>query len=167
MGPLGFQGGPWGVPWTPLGDHWGSLGVPWDLWGSLVMPGGTLGWSLGVPWGPLGSLWGSIGAPWRPFRTLWLVLQIVEKPFVFVVFLAMEAPLGDTWACLVCSLRLMGALWESLSVLGCSLRVLGHHCALLEMSLGSLGAPQNVENKLGSSSGAFAVGSAIKTYGFS
>ena len=94
-------------------------------------------------------------------------MKINENQCVFVAFPAMEAPLGDTWACLVCSLRLMGALWESLSVLGCSLRVLGHHCALLEMSLGSPGAPQNVENKLGSSSGAFAAGNAIKTKGLS
>ena len=79
----------------------------------------------------------------------------------------MEAPLGDTWACLVCSLRLLGALWESLSVLGRSLGVLGRHCVLLEVSLGSPGAPQNVENELGSSSGASVGGNATKPKGFS
>ena len=79
----------------------------------------------------------------------------------------MEAPLGDTWACLVCSLRLLGALWESLSVLGRSLGVLGRHCALLEVSLGSPGAPQNVENELGSSSGASVAGNIVKANGFS
>ena len=79
----------------------------------------------------------------------------------------MEAPLGDTWACLVCSLRLLGALWESLSVLGRSLGVLGRHCALLEVSLGSPGAPQNVENELGSSSGASVAGNTQKHICFS
>ena len=94
-------------------------------------------------------------------------MKNIQKPFVFVVFAAMEATLGDTWACLVCSLRLLGALWESLSVLGRSLGVLGCHCALLEMSLGSPGAPQNVEKESGSSSGAFAAGNGIKNTGFS
>jgi len=74
--------------------------------------------------------------------------------------------LGDTWACLVCSLRLLGALWESLSVLGRSLGVLGRHCALLEVSLGSPGAPQNVENELGSSSGASVAGNTINNNWF-
>ena len=74
--------------------------------------------------------------------------------------------MGDTWACPVCSLRLLGAPWESLSVLGRSLGVLGRHCVLLELSLGSPGAPQNVENELGSSSGASVAGNRMKTRGF-
>ena len=71
--------------------------------------------------------------------------------------------MGDTWVCLVCCFRLLGALWESLSVLGRSVGVLGRHCAILEVSLGSPGAPQNVENELGSSSDASVAGNKIKT----
>ena len=74
--------------------------------------------------------------------------------------------MGDTWACLVCSLRLLGALWESLRVLGRVLGLLGLHGALLDVSLASPGAPQNVENNIGSSSGASVAGNAIKTKGF-
>ena len=78
----------------------------------------------------------------------------------------MEAPLGDTWACLVCALPLLGVPWESLSVLGRYLRVLGRHCVLLGVSSGSLGALQNVENILGSSSSASVARNATKNNGF-
>ena len=74
--------------------------------------------------------------------------------------------MGDTWACLVCSLRLVGGLWESLSVLGRSLLVLGRHRALLEVSLGSPGAPQNVDNELAPSSGAYVSGNDQKLFVF-
>ena len=46
------------------------------------------------------------------------------------------------------------------------LGVLGRHSALLDTSLGSPGAPQNVDNELGSSSGASAAGNAIKNQWF-
>ena len=52
----------------------------------------------------------------------------------------------------------ISALCELLTVPGRSLLVLGRHCALLEVSLGCPGAPQNVESELGSSSGAFVIG---------
>ena len=143
-------------PWASLWNPWGSLVVLGpsleSFGGALGCPrgsGGVLGsavgrpWDLlGAPWGSLGTPWdvfgcpqGSIGAPWGPFRTLWLVLKNIQKPYVFDEFPTLEATLGDTWACLVCSLRLLGALWESLRVL---VRSLGSSWSLLG-SCGVLG----------------------------
>ena len=62
---------------------------------------------------------------------------------------------------------MVGALWELLTVPGRSLLVLGRHRALLEVSLGSPGAPQNVDNELGSSIGASVGGNAKETHCFS
>ena len=60
----------------------------------------------------------------------------------------------------------LGVPWESLSVLGRSLGVLVRHCVHLEVSLGSPGAPENVENEIGSSSGASVVGNTTKRQWF-
>ena len=100
-GALGRPRGSWGVLGSAVERPWERLGGPRE----------PLGTSSGVLEGPLGLL----GVPLGRFGFFW---KIVEKQLVFVQFPAMEAPLGDTWACLVCSLRLWGALLESLSVLG-------------------------------------------------
>ena len=80
-----------------------SFEVRWDV---LEVPGVALGSAAGRPWstaGVLVSSWNHLGevgrVPWKPFGSACgtlAMLQINEKPLVFVVFPAV----GDTWASL-------------------------------------------------------------------
>ena len=78
-----------------------SFEVRWDV---LDVPGVALGSAAGRPWstaGVLVSSWNHLGelgrVPWKPFGSACAtlaMLQINEKPLIFVVF----PGVGDTWA---------------------------------------------------------------------
>ena len=99
-----------------------SLEVRWDV---LEVPGVALGSAAGRPWSTTGILvssWNHLGevgrVPWKPFGSACAtlaMLQINEKPLVFVVFPAV----GDTRATRGRGqVGLWGALWLPQVLLG-------------------------------------------------
>ena len=146
----GWRLGARGARFLRFGVIGGLCGVLGDPLMCLGVPGGSLGVSrgyLGCPW----SSWEFVEGPWgvpEKSGTPQGALEIIEKPFVFMVFSPLGSagassglpggPSGRPWGCL-------GAPWGYLGGLGASLGgpwdSLGGSLGLLGRSLGVLGVP--------------------------